>query len=316
MRDHAVPPPTDVLAIGLLTLDILGHPIDTLPEGEAGTLIEGIEVIPAGTAGGFALVAATLGLKTALVSAVGNDRMGRFVRLSLHEHGVDTTLVPSLPGFPTSATILPITSQGSRPTLHAVGASMLMEITEAAIEAAAHTRFLHYAAIGAFRIDAAARDRCLHAARAAGATITCDLIAPGPGALAEITAILPAIDIFMPSLAEAQFLTGHADPAAAAAALLALGARHCIIKCGAAGVLLAGPNGTQSIPAFDVNVIDTTSCGDAFCAGTVAGLAQGWPLEKACRLGTATAALVAQGLGTLGKLDGFRQATEMMLSDR
>ena len=81
-------------------------------------------------------------------------------------------------------------------------------------------------------------------------------------------------------------------------------------------MLLAGPNGTQSIPAFDVNVIDTTSCGDAFCAGTVAGLAQGWPLEKACRLGTATAALVAQGLGTLGKLDGFRQATEMMLSDR
>jgi len=295
----------DVLAIGLLTLDIVGHPIDALPSDEAGVLIGGIEVVPAGTAGGFALVAARLGLTTALISALGRDRMGRFVRLVLEEEGVDTGLVPDLDGFTTSATILPVDSHGRRPTLHAVGASMLTQIGEAEIEAAGRARFVHYAAVGAFRIDAAARGRFLQAARGAGAVVTCDLISPGPGAAAELAAILPAVDIFMPSLTEARFLTGHSEPEAAATALRAMGALQCIIKCGAAGVLLDGPGGQQRLPAFDVTVMDTTSCGDAFCAGTVAGLARGWTLPESCRFGAATAALVAQGLGTLGKLQDF-----------
>jgi sugar/nucleoside kinase (ribokinase family) len=181
---------------------------------------------------------------------------------------------------------------------------MLTEIGEAAIAAAGRARFVHYAAIGAFRIDAAARTRFLQAARAGGAMVTCDLIAPGPQAAGELAAILPAVDIFMPSLAEARFLTGHSEPAAAAAALLAMGARQCVIKCGAAGVVLAGER-SGHVPAFAVEVMDTTSCGDAFCAGSVAGLARGWGLEEACRFGAATAALVAQGLGTLGRLRGF-----------
>jgi sugar/nucleoside kinase (ribokinase family) len=300
----------DVLAVGLTTLDILGHPIDALPAEEGGALISGIDVVPAGTAGGFALVASVLGLKTGLISALGQDRPGRFVRLVLEEHGVDTSLVPTLDGFPTSATILPIDSHGRRPTLHAVGASMLIEITAAAIAAASRARFIHWAAIGGVRIDPQARAEFLQAGRRAGATITCDLIAPGPKAAAEIAAILPAVDCFMPSLAEARFLTGHSEAEAAAAELLAMGARRCIVKLGAAGVLVASAQGMERIAAFDVQVVDTTSCGDAFCAGYVAGLDRGWGIAESCRFAAATSALVAQGLGTLGRLEGFAQALQ------
>ena len=94
---------------------------------------------------------------------------------------MDTALTPTLPGFPTSATILPIDGQGRRPTLHAPGASLLMEIDDGAIAAASQARFIHWAAIGARRIDAAQRDRFLRAAKDAGAIITCDLIAAGAG---------------------------------------------------------------------------------------------------------------------------------------
>jgi len=298
----------DILAVGLTTLDILGAPIDALPPEDQGVLINGIETIPAGTAGGFALVAAVLGLNTSLVSAVGDDRMCRFVRMVFAEHRVDTSLTPTLPGFPTSATILPIDSHGRRPTLHAVGASMLMEITEAAIAAAAHARHLHYAAIGGFRIDPDARARLLQAARQAGASITCDLIAPGPTAAEELAAILPHVDVFLPSLAEATHLTGHTDPAQAANALRALGAQVCILKLGRAGALIATADGHETVPAFDVETVDTTSCGDAFCAGFVAARLRGGTLAESCRLAAAVAALVAQGLGTLGKLTDFAQA--------
>jgi sugar/nucleoside kinase (ribokinase family) len=298
----------ELLAVGLTTLDILGHPIDALPPEDRGELISGIDVVPAGTAGGFALVAAVLGVRTGLISALGDDRPGRFVRMVLYEHGVDLSLTPTLPGLPTSATILPIDSHGRRPTLHAPGASMLTEITEAAIDAATHARHVHWAAIGGIRIDPVARVRFLQAARDAGAGITCDLIAPGPGAADELAAILPFVDCFMPSLAEARHLTGAATAGAAAAALLAMGARQCIIKCGAAGVLLATSQDVQNFPTFQVSVVDTTSCGDAFCAGYVTGLLRGLDMPARIRLGAATAALVAQGLGTLGALRDFAQA--------
>lgn len=296
-----------LLAVGLTTLDIVGYPIDAIPQNEGGVLISGIDIVPAGTAGGFALVAAVLGMKTGLVSALGDDRAGRFVRAVLEEHGVDTALTPTLAGFSTSATILPIDSAGRRPTLHAPGASLLMEIDEAAIAAAGNARFVHWAAIGARRIAVEARDRFLHAARGAGAVVTCDLIAPAPDAAEELARIAPALDCFLPSLAEARVLTGHSAPEDCAAALRALGIGLVIIKLGAAGVLAATAEGVVRWPAFAVDVVDTTSCGDAFCAGFVAGWARGFDLAGRIRLGSATAALVAQGLGTLGKLVGFEE---------
>jgi len=295
----------DLLAVGLATLDIVGYPIDAIPPGEGGTLISGIDIVPAGTACGFALVAAVLGMKAGLVSALGDDRAGRFVRGVLAEHGVDTSLTPTLPGFPTSATILPIDSLGRRPTLHAPGAAMLMEINEDAIAAAAAARYVHWAAIGARRIDAAKRDRFLQAAKSAGATITCDLIAPAPDAAAELSQIAGAIDCLLPSLTEARTLTGHTGEEDCARALLALGPNTVVIKLGAAGSLVADATGMRRHPAFKVEVVDTTSCGDAFCAGYVAALARDFTMDARIRFAAATAALVAQGLGTLGKLGNF-----------
>lgn len=52
------------------------------------------------------------------------------------------------------------------------------------------------------------------------------------------------------------------------------------------------------MPAFAVDVVDTTGCGDAFSAGFLRGLSLGRAPRDAAVLGCATAALVAQGLGT------------------
>jgi len=52
------------------------------------------------------------------------------------------------------------------------------------------------------------------------------------------------------------------------------------------------------VPAFDIEVVDTTGCGDAFSAGFLRGISLGGDLAAAARLGCATAAQVARGLGT------------------
>jgi sugar/nucleoside kinase (ribokinase family) len=302
----------DLLCVGLTTLDILGRPIDAIPTDESGRLIDAIELTPAGTAGGAALVAAVLGLRTALISALGDDAPGRFVRTELAARGVQMHLTPTLPGARTSATILPIDSQGRRPTFHAVGASMRTELLPAHHAALAGTRFVHYAGIGAPKLDGGAGAAFLRAAKQAGAITSCDLIAPGSRTAAELQSLLPWLDCFMPSLAEARLLTGAETAHEAAAALLAMGAHACIVKRGAAGVLLATQDGMTEIPAFDVPVLDTTSCGDSFCAGFIAGRARGWDLPTSARCGTATAAFVAQGLGTLGELQNFSQVAALL----
>jgi len=301
-----------LVCVGLTTLDIVARAIDRLPQAEGGLLIEGIEVVPAGTAGGAAMVAATLGVETRLVTAIGDDRPGRFVRMALEETGVDTGLVAQLPGRRTSQTVLAIDSAGRRPNFHALGAGHFTEITPEAIEAAKAARFIHWGGVGSPRLERGPGAELLAAARAAGATVTLDLIAPQASAMDELARLLPHVDYFMPSAAEALPLAGADDLDRAADVFLGLGAGACIFKSGAAGSYVARGGERTWLPAHDITALDTTSCGDSYCAGFIAALDRGWPVLEACRFATATAALVAQGLGTLGTLADFASTERAM----
>lgn len=301
--------PADLLCIGLTTLDIVGRPIEAIPADERTALIEGIGCAPAGTAGGAALVAGRLGVRTALASAVGDDLAGRFVRMALQEEGVDTRLLETLAGRPTSATILAIDASGRRPNFHAPGAGMLARASEATTAVASEVKFLHYAAVGGRRLDGGAGAELARTASAAGAIVTCDLISPGPGALEELGRLLPFVDYFMPSASEAVGLTNRSTLADAAGDFLAMGAKACIIKNGGEGSTAFLDGGVTRVAAHDIAPIDTTSCGDSYCAGFIAALNRGREPLEACRFATATAALVAMGLATLGRLESF-EATD------
>jgi sugar/nucleoside kinase (ribokinase family) len=147
----------------------------------------------------------------------------------------------------------------------------------------------------------------LRAARAAGAFVTCDLISPQPAAMDDLHALLPYVDLFMPSLAEVEVLTGGSDLAAAAARFMAMGAGACIFKTGRVGVVHIGPEGQRRVPAFAIDPVDTTTCGDSFCAGVHAARWRGLGLDEALRFASAVAARVAMGVGTLGALGSFEE---------
>jgi len=301
-----------LLCIGLTTLDVVARPIDALPTGEGTRLIDGIAVAPAGTAAGAAMVAARLGVKTALAGSVGADFMGRVVRLGLEEQGVDTGLVQVMEDYPTSATVLTIDSAGRRPNFHALGAGLFAPSGEAVIAAARRAAFLHYAGIGGPGLDGGPGLAVVQAAKAAGATVTCDLISPRPAAVAELGRLLPHVDYFMPSAAEAFMLSGTDALDGAAAFFLDLGAGAVIIKNGGAGSYVALGAERTTLPAYAITPVDTTSCGDSYCAGFIAALDRGLAPLDACRFATAVAALVAQGLATLGKLTDYDGVLEAM----
>ena len=70
------------------------------------------------------------------------------------------------------------------------------------------------------------------------------------------------------------------------------------MTAGARGAYVATAAETAWVPAFAIDVVDTTGCGDAFSAGFLLGRAQGRDLVGAATLGNATAAQVAQGMST------------------
>ncbi len=294
-----------LISIGLTTLDILGRPIEAIPESGGTTLVEQIALAPAGTAAGTACVAAVLGVKTAIASAIGDDAAGRFVRHELAAHGVDTRLLAVESARPTSTTILTIRKNGERPNFHAVGASSFYAPTAALRERVAEARFIHWGAVGSTGMRGGAGAELLAAAKAAGAFVTCDLIGPNRRTMEELAELLPQVDCFMPNLEEALKLTGQSEAEAAAKAFLALGAKTCVFKWGERGSLIFTPEERTALQAYAIDVVDTTSCGDSYCAGFIAARERGMALIEACRFATATAALVAQGLGTLGKLTSF-----------
>jgi sugar/nucleoside kinase (ribokinase family) len=70
------------------------------------------------------------------------------------------------------------------------------------------------------------------------------------------------------------------------------------VTAGAQGAVVVTADETVRVPAYDIEVVDTTGCGDAFSAGYIRGLALGRPPAEAAELGCATAAQVAGGLGS------------------
>jgi sugar/nucleoside kinase (ribokinase family) len=301
----------ELICVGLTTLDVVARPVEALPE-DGLALIEEIAVAPAGTAAGTAYVAATLGVRAAVASQIGSDATGRTVKGLLEARGVDSRLLAVHPSMPTSTTIILVRPSGARSRLHALGASGVMTSGAAVDEAVRSIRFVHYAAIGGLHTDGGPGRAFLARARAAGATITCDLISPRANAAEELAGLLPYVDYFMPNASEALALSGADTLERAAERFIALGARCCILKDGAAGSLFVKDSSVQRIPAHDIVPKDTTSCGDSYCAGFIAARLKGEDEIRACRFASAVAALVAQGPGTLGKLESFENAETFM----
>ncbi len=289
----------DVSVIGLYILDVLGRPIDAIPPRGEVAFIDEIRLTVAGTAGGTAVDCAKLGLRTRAVGAVGADEKADFVLATLARYGVDTAAMQRLAGVPTSATILNVRPNGDRPALHARGASDHFTLTPADDAAALDARFVHLGGTGLLAaLDGAPTVRLLTAARAQRCVTTYDLIAANAGTLDLVRPALPYVDYFIPSIEEARAMCPLSDAADIARFFRDLGVGTCVLTMGGEGCLVLSDAGLFRLPAFDVRVVDTTGCGDAFSAGLIAALSRDWDLERAARFASAAGALVATGLGS------------------
>ena len=285
------------IAMGVHVLDVLVRPVEAIPEGQGGQLVDEIRITAAGSAGGAALVLAKLGADVHSAGAVGTDPAGDMLLALLARDGVDTSLMLRRADVQTSTSVLPIRPNGERPAFHVVGANATYGPDDAPWEEIAAADNLHLGGPEFMGGEAAAK--ILHHARSNGTVTSADVLAPGdPGLLEWIGPALPELDYLLPNDEQVLGFTGADDLEDGCRALVDRGVGCVAATCGGDGVLVVDADGAERVPAFDVDVVDTTGCGDAFSAGFLRGLGLGAARREAAALGCATAALVAQGLGS------------------
>lgn len=304
----------DVSVIGLYILDVLGRPVTRIPERGNVDFIEEIRLTVAGTAGGTVVDTAKLGLKSLAVGAVGDDEKADWVLLTLEKHGIDTSAMQRLKGVPTSATILNVRPNGDRPALHVRGASDHFDVPASAYDQVFDAPIIHLGGTGLLkRLDGPASAVLLKEAKKRGRTVTFDLIAASPETLAIVEPLLPSIDYFMPSIEEARDMSGQSSPEDCAKFYIDRGAGCCVFTLGGEGAFYAHRDGTRlKSPAYEVKVVDTTGCGDAFDAGFIAALHHKMDVETSLRFAQASAGLVATGLGSDAGITSFAETLKVM----
>jgi sugar/nucleoside kinase (ribokinase family) len=302
--------------MGVHVLDVLVRPVEAIPEGQGGQLVDEIRITAAGSAGGTAITLSKLGAQVRCAGAIGADAVGDMLVTLLERDGVDTSLLVRRRDVQTSASVLPIRPSGERPAFHVIGANATYGPDDVPFDELAAATHIHLGAPEFMGGEAAGR--ILSRAREHGLTTSADLLAPGEQASQIVDWIAPAfehLDFLLPNDDQVLGLTGADDLESGCRALLERGIGCVAATRGGEGAIVVGAEGVERVPAFEVEVVDTTGCGDAFSAGFLRGVGLGRTPREAAVLGCAAAGLVAQGLGSDYGEFGLADADALIQSD-
>jgi len=313
-KGKASMPNFDFTAAGFLVLDILGRYADSMPPEGGAHFIEQIDMTVAGTAGGTAVACAILGLRGRIAARVGKDDMGDYLIRKMRSFGLETDLVQIDESEQTSCSLLPIRSNGARSAFFVPGTTRTFTMSDREIDAALDARVVHLGGTGLLdAFDGERSTELLKRAKAVGRTTVFDLILANEETLEKVMPLLPFIDYFVPSIDEAAEMAGSREPEKVAEWFKNQGVKNAILTLEGEGAFISSEAGHSfRIPAHEIDVVDTTGCGDSFTAGIIAGLSKGWDIEKTAKFANAVAANVALGLGSVGKLKSFDSAMQAM----
>jgi sugar/nucleoside kinase (ribokinase family) len=303
---------TDVVCLGILVADVIARPVDRLPERGTLALVDEIRVHGGGCALNTASAVGRLGLRAAVAGKVGVDPLGDLLLGILEERGIDQRAVVRDPATSTSATVALVGADGERTFLHLPGANASLRSDDLDPELIFSGRALHVG--GALLLDALDGEptaAVLAEARRRGLLTSLDTAFDASGRWNRVLPSLEELDLFTPSLGEAQGVTGERDPGRAARKLRGLGVREVAVTLGPEGCYVAGETFEGHVPAPVVEVVDGTGSGDAFAAGFLHAKLAGLPLEDAAHLANAAGALAAMASGAYDGLRGLEETSAL-----
>ena len=290
----------DVLSLGIYVVDVLGKPIDAFPEKGKLALFDQLEIHTGGCANNTAIALSRLGVSVGAMGKIGNDNFGDIVLQTLQENRVDTIGIQRDNSTNTSFTFVAIASDGERSFCHYIGANGELCETDVNWDILNTPKILHIAgALVMPKFDGQPMANVLKKARDLGVKTSLDTAWDATGKWLEtLEPCLPYVDIFLPSLTEAQQLTGKSDMREISEFFHDYGINTIAIKMGECGSYVSTPDETLHLPAYPVEIVDATGAGDAYVAGFLAGIVKGWCLKTTAELASAAGAACVTAIGT------------------
>jgi ribokinase len=286
-----------VVVVGSLNLDHVVR-VERLPVPGQTIAGNGYLSVPGGKGLNQAVTAARQRVPVAMVGCVGDDRAGELLRAVVSGEGISTSALRTVAGVPSGTALITVAKEGANTIVVAAGANG--ELGAPDIEAASNLLRPGAVLLAQLEVPLAAVEAALLAARQHGATT---VLNPAPASGPLPVRLLSLVDVLVPNETEACALSGKPTAREAATWLLAQGCRAVLVTVGEEGALLAQPGSpVLALPAYEVEAMDTTAAGDAFCGVLAVALASGHTLPEAAQRASAAGALAATVMGALPSL--------------
>jgi sugar/nucleoside kinase (ribokinase family) len=308
----------DCVVCGSCTVDVIVRPFPVDQPVGRGRLVrvDPIQATTGGIVSNSGMALAGLGMRIAALTYVGRDDWATIVQRTYQAQGIDTSRLIAHPTAPTSATVVLVDSSGERSFAHSQGAPKQIDrrFFQDNLDLFARSRMMllgYYSLMPHVEHDL---PDVLQQIRAAGCQTALDAAGDG-GGLRPLDRILPELDVYVPSYAEASHQTGQTEPERIIRTFRDCGAGGLVgIKLGSRGALLhsaAGEFFSIDPVAPPGPVLDTTGAGDAFYAGLLCGLLRGLPVDQAGRLAAAAGACCVTALGASAGLRDYLQTARL-----
>jgi 5-dehydro-2-deoxygluconokinase len=308
--------PYDLITMGRVGVDLYPEQIG-VPLADVRTFAKSL----GGSATNVAVAAARLGAHAAVITKVGDDPFGPYVRSALRGFGVDDAFVGTHPTLRTPVVFCEIFPPDDFPLLfyrEPTAPDMTLAVDELDVEAIRDARAFWTTGTGLSAEPSRAATLAALAERSRGVTVHdldqrpmfwADESEAGRWARAALAHATVAVG----NRDEAAVATGARDPEQAAEALLELGVELAIVKRGPDGVLARTRGERVEVPPVPVEVVNGLGAGDAFGGALVHGLLHGWPLERTIRLANAAGAFVAGRLACADAMPTLRDLEEALV---
>jgi sugar/nucleoside kinase (ribokinase family) len=287
--------------VGNLNVDQIFATVSRFPKWDEELLVDSSHLELAGTAGYVALAAKALGMNPVVVSTIGDDPNGQFLRDGLAAAGIDDRNVVTVGGASTCIGMIFVGPEGQRGILSVLGAHEQMTVDVAMQVDAEIAPCREVFICGNYLLPHfSPRDVIPYArmCRERGQTVVFD---PSwdPAGWTEATraatfALLETVDLYMPNEEEICHLTATSCWQEAAQIVAPL-TREIIIKRGASGAVHIAGDTVTDVPALSIVPVNTIGAGDVFDIGFLYGRRLAWPVAECLRFACAAAThVVAQ----------------------
>jgi 5-dehydro-2-deoxygluconokinase len=289
--------PFDLITIGRIGVDI--YPLqDSVGLEDAETFGKYL----GGSATNVAIAAARHGLRSAVVTATGDDPFGRFARRELVRLGVDDRFVGIVSQLKTPVTFCEIFPPDNFPLyFYRDPLAPDLAITTGDLDLAAirDARIFWATVTGLSREPSRTTHLTAWDARGRAPLTILDLDyrpmfwASAEAATGEVEKALSQVTVAVGNREECMIAVGESEPHRAADALLERGVELAVVKQGPRGVLAKTREQTVEVPPHHVEVVNGLGAGDGFGGALCHGLLEGWPLERTLRFANVAGAVVA-----------------------